>query len=68
MHAERRSTATGKHRSEFRYGSFTRSVRLPDGAREDEATADYKGGVLTVTVPFDDAKRGARVIEVRTEE
>lgn len=66
MHAERKSETKGPHRSEFRYGSFTRSVRLPQGAREDKATADYKGGVLTVTVPFEEAKRSARAIPVST--
>ncbi|WP_371131872.1 Hsp20/alpha crystallin family protein [Streptomyces sp. cf386] len=46
-------------------GTFTRSVRLPAGATGDEATADYKDGVLTITVPVPEAKAGTRTIPVR---
>ncbi len=47
--AEHRSK-TG-YRSEFRYGSFSRSVALPAGAREEDITATYKDGVLEVRAP-----------------
>ncbi len=36
---------------EVEYGTFSRSLRLPSGARTDEARARYDGGVLQVTVP-----------------
>lgn len=39
------------YRSEFRYGSFTRSFALPPGAREEDITATYKDGVLEVRAP-----------------
>ncbi|XAS62535.1 Hsp20/alpha crystallin family protein [Pseudarthrobacter sp. So.54] len=39
------------YHSEFRYGSFTRSVALPPGAREEDITATYKDGVLEVRAP-----------------
>ena len=39
------------YRSEFRYGSFSRSVALPPGAREEDITATYKDGVLEVRAP-----------------
>lgn len=39
------------YRSEFRYGSFTRSVSLPPDAREEDVTASYKDGVLEVRAP-----------------
>lgn len=39
------------YRSEFRYGSFTRTVALPPGAREEDVTASYKDGVLEVRAP-----------------
>ncbi|MEC5180669.1 Hsp20/alpha crystallin family protein [Arthrobacter sp. CG_A4] len=39
------------YRSEFRYGSFTRSIALPPGAREEDITAIYKDGVLEVRAP-----------------
>lgn len=40
------------YRSEFRYGSFSRSVVLPAGATEEEVTASYTDGVLEVRVPL----------------
>lgn len=39
------------YRSEFRYGSFVRSVALPAGARDEDITASYKDGVLEVRAP-----------------
>ena len=39
-------------RSEFAYGSFTRTVTLPDGADADEINATYDRGILTVSVPL----------------
>lgn len=39
------------YRSEFRYGSFTRSIVLPPGAREEDVSATYKDGVLEVRAP-----------------
>jgi HSP20 family protein len=39
------------YRSEFRYGSFERTVPLPAGATEDDVTATYNDGVLEIRVP-----------------
>lgn len=36
---------------ERKYGSFSRSYTLPDGADLEHVHADLKGGVLTVAVP-----------------
>lgn len=47
LRAERGTGTTHKHHTEFRYGTFARAVRLPAGARGDEATADYRGGART---------------------
>jgi HSP20 family protein len=38
------------YRYERRFGSFTRTVGLPQGATEDDVKADYRDGVLQVTV------------------
>jgi HSP20 family protein len=38
------------HRVESFYGSFTRSFRLPDTVDLEKINADYKNGVLTVTI------------------
>ncbi|WP_323178855.1 Hsp20/alpha crystallin family protein [Streptomyces sp. NBC_00568] len=65
LRAERGEETKEKHRTEFRYGTFARSVRLPAGARGEEATAEYKDGVLTITVPAPEEKTGTRTIQVR---
>jgi HSP20 family protein len=52
IHAERREQAQTAHRSEFRYGSFQRSVRLPNDADEDDVRASYTNGILEITVPL----------------
>ncbi len=38
------------HRIERSYGSFTRSFRLPDTVDSEKINADYKNGVLTITI------------------
>ncbi len=38
-------------RSEFRYGSFSRDIPLPNGATQNDVKAAYHDGVLTVRVP-----------------
>jgi HSP20 family protein len=50
IRAVRAGQAEGKHRSEFRYGSFTRTIELPPGADAGSVTADYAGGILTIKV------------------
>lgn len=40
----------GYHRIERNYGSFTRAFTLPDTVDPDKLAADYKNGVLTVTI------------------
>ena len=48
--AERSEKKETNGRSEFSYGSFTRSVTLPAGANEDDIKATYDKGILTVDV------------------
>ncbi|QDQ09444.1 Hsp20/alpha crystallin family protein [Streptomyces spectabilis] len=65
LRAERSEQTERGHHSEFRYGSFVRAVRLPAGAREDEIKAEYKDGILIVTVPLTAAKKtGGKTIPV----
>jgi HSP20 family protein len=40
------------HRSEREYGSFYRSILLPEGAKTENVTATFTNGVLEVTVPL----------------
>ena len=39
------------HRIESSYGSFTRSFTLPDTVDTDKIKADFKNGILSVTIP-----------------
>jgi HSP20 family protein len=39
------------HRREFRYGSFARTIPLPAAVKADQAQAQLKDGVLTITIP-----------------
>jgi HSP20 family protein len=53
--AERSEKKETSGRSEFTYGSFTRSVTLPQGANEDNIKATYDKGILTVDVELPQA-------------
>ena len=46
------------HRVERFYGSFARSVRLPVGVDGSRVTANFKNGLLTVTLPKTAAAKG----------
>ena len=52
------------HRVERAYGSFVRTLSLPDGARSGNITAHFKDGVLKVHLAKDE-KAGPQQIEVR---
>jgi HSP20 family protein len=39
------------YRVERRFGSFQRSLALPQGVKADDIVAAYEDGILTVTVP-----------------
>jgi HSP20 family protein len=38
-------------RRERKAGSFARTVKIPRPVRGDQAVADFKGGILTITLP-----------------
>jgi HSP20 family molecular chaperone IbpA len=52
--AQRQEETEDKHRSEFHYGAFARSVTLPEGADEDHIRASYDSGILEVVVTLKD--------------
>lgn len=43
----------GFYRQELSYGSFSRSIMLPEDARTNQISSEYKNGVLTITIPRD---------------
>ena len=53
------------HRSERSYGSFMRSISLPEGANIDQAHAEFNNGVLEVSIPIPEQKQ-ARQIPIQT--
>jgi HSP20 family protein len=67
VRAQRSEETKERHRSEFRYGSFERTVRLPRGVDEDDVKASYKDGILEVSVGLAEAKPGGRRIAVESE-
>ena len=68
IRAQRSDKTEGKHRSEFRYGSFSRTIGLPANADEDAVTASYRDGILTISVGLKtEQKASAKKIEVVTD-
>jgi HSP20 family protein len=56
-------SSTGTKR---RYGEFYRAIPLPDGADAERARAEFKDGMLKVSVPFTQAKSNVRLIPIQT--
>lgn len=54
----------GIYRSERSYGSFTRTIPIPDEAQIDQAKATFENGVLTVNVPVPEATQRRREIPI----
>ena len=48
---EHRDEKNGTVTSEFRYGTFTRTVAVPRGTTAENVTASYQDGILQITVP-----------------
>ena len=48
------------HTCEFRYGKYKRTISFDQPIRSEEACAEYKNGVLTITLPKQQAEQ-ARV-------
>jgi HSP20 family protein len=66
IRAERREETKQDRHSEFKYGSMSRSVSLPEGSDPDKITAAYDKGILEVTVPMPKpSARGSRQIAVK---
>ncbi len=66
IRAERHEEHREGRRSEFRYGSLSRTVELPSRAEKDKITATYDKGILEISVPLAEAQPTGRQIEVKT--
>jgi HSP20 family protein len=49
--SETKTEEKGMFRSELRYGKFQRQIPLPALIQSDKAQAEYKNGMLTLTLP-----------------
>jgi HSP20 family protein len=62
---EKESKKENYHRIERTYGSFMRSFALPTSVDADKVSAEYKDGVLTLTLPKKEEAK-AKTITVQT--
>src|SRR5438034_2887771 len=58
---EKKEDSDNYHRVERSYGSFTRSFTLPQTVSAEGATAEYKNGVLRVTLPKREEAKARRI-------
>lgn len=61
---ERREEHKGAERSDFHYGSFIRSIALPNGTDEKGVHATYKDGILEVRVMLKPAESKMTKVKV----
>ncbi|MCC5639220.1 Hsp20/alpha crystallin family protein [Nostoc sp. CHAB 5844] len=60
---ETKTEEKGMSRSEFRYGRFQRIIPLPSLIQNDKVQAEYKDGILRLTLPKSEAER-QKVVKV----
>lgn len=58
---EKEEKVKGYHRIERSYGDFVRSFAIPQTVDTDKVAADYKNGVLTISLPKKDAAKPRQV-------
>lgn len=49
------------HRQERKFGDFSRSIRLPFAVNAEQVEADFKNGVLTLTLPRTPADKPKKI-------
>ena len=64
--SETKTEEDGKTRSEFRYGKFQRVIPLPARIQNTNVTADYKDGILNLTLPKSEEEKN-KVVKVNLE-
>ncbi|WP_036487315.1 Hsp20/alpha crystallin family protein [Myxosarcina sp. GI1] len=60
---ERKSEIKEKTRSEFRYGKFQRVIPLPARIQNTNVTAEYKDGILNLSLPKSEEEKN-KVVKV----
>ena len=64
---EHEENEKGIYRTERSYGSFHREIPLPDAVKTENATANFKNGVLEIAVDAPQTKKNRRQIEIKGE-
>jgi HSP20 family protein len=62
---EKEEKREGYYHSERSYGKFYRSIELPEGAKIDQTAAQFKDGLLEVTVPIPEAKTKRQEVPIQ---
>jgi HSP20 family protein len=61
--SETKTEEKGVTRTEFRYGQFRRVIPLPVKVQNDNVTAEYSDGILTLALPKAEAQKN-KVVKV----
>lgn len=62
---EEHKEGEGFRRSERFYGTFFRAIPMPENAKLDNAKAEFRNGVLEITVPVDQAQSQRKQIPIQ---
>ena len=62
---EQKQERRGYYRSERSYGSFYRTIPLPEGTNAESATATFRDGVLEIDVDMPRQQERGRTLEIR---
>ena len=65
---EHEENEQGVYRSERSYGRFHREIPLPEGVKSENATANFKNGVLELTLDASQAGKNRRRIDIQSDE
>jgi HSP20 family protein len=66
--SENEQRSGGTYRSERRYGEFYREIPLPEGVNPDAAKAQFRNGVLEITVPIPEQVSNRHQIPIQSGE
>ncbi|MFI7542507.1 Hsp20/alpha crystallin family protein [Actinoplanes sp. NPDC049599] len=64
LQVERKEEHIEKGHSEFRYGTFYRTIPLPVGAKADTLSAEYHDGILEISALVGEAGPAAKTIPI----
>jgi len=64
-HQEQSGNESGYYRSERSYGSFYRTIPLPEGTNADSASATFRDGVLRIELDAPREQQRGRKLEIR---